>query len=61
MTFLEALGAEGSIFAINALLLLLATLASTFQCCSLLLSLLTLEDLGQRQYFVTRSDPGLVG
>ena len=50
---------ERRILAVNALLLSLASLAPTFQCCGFLLSLLMLQRLHQRQYIVTRADPGL--
>ena len=64
VTFLGAndvyrqMAGEGRILVVNALLLSLATLASTFQCCGLLLSL---QCLHQRHYIVTRADPGWTG
>ena len=48
---------EGRIFTVNALLVSLATVASTRQCCGLLI----LQRLRQKQYIVTRTDPGLAG
>ena len=50
---------EGRILAVDALLLLLASLALTFQCCGFLLPFFMLQHLHQRKYIVTRSDPGL--
>lgn len=69
MTFLEAtawsqtgkMAGEGRILAVNALLLSLASRPLTFQCRGFLLSLLMLQLLRQRQYIVTRADPGWVG
>ena len=46
---------------VDALLLSLASLASTFQCCDFLVSRLTLQRLLQRQYIVTRANHGLAG
>lgn len=47
--FLRKMAEERRILAINALLLPLAALASTFQCCGFLLSILMLQRLRQRQ------------
>ena len=46
---------------VNAHLLSLASLASTFQCCGFLVSLLMLQRFCQMQYIVTQANPGLAG
>ena len=54
---------EGRILAINALLVSIASLASTFHCCGFLLTLLMRQRrrVCQRQNIVTQTDLGLVG